>query len=166
MIDKGHRGLTLVEMLVVLGVIAVLAGFVVALTARVGNQSREKALDNAFALLNSALREYYEFKGEFPAQPVWDSGAAVLHVEEMLRRLRSVPACRRVLEQLSAAALTNELGAADTSELRDPWGTVMDYVHVPGDNFPELISAGRDKVFGTEDDISSKARRSGTVGQS
>jgi len=161
MAEKGHKGLTLIEMLVVLGVITVLAGFVVALTARVENQSREKALDNAFALINSALREYYEVKGEFPAQSVPDASAAVLHIEEMLDRLRSVPASRQVLDHVSAAALKDEAGVAGLPELRDPWGTVLDYIYVPGDSFPELISAGRDKRFGTADDISSKGRRSG-----
>ena len=161
MAGKGHKGLTIVETLVVLGIIMILAGFVVALTARVENQSREKALDNAFALLNSALREYYEFQGEFPAQPVWDPGVAVVHIEEAFLRLRAIPASRQILDQLGEAALTDTAGTDGVPELRDPWGTVLDYFYAPGDSFPELISAGPDKTFNTADDISSRGRRSG-----
>ena len=51
---------------------------------------------------------------------------------------------------------------ADSSELRDPWGTLLDYVYEyaggKGDTFPELISAGPDRQFGTADDISSKGK--------
>lgn len=156
--DKRGRGVTLVEMLVVLGIIMILAGFVVALTARVENQSKEKSLDNAFSLLNSALREYYEFEGEFPEQPEVDADRAVAHIEYMYSRLHAVPASRQILDRINATALTTELGAADVPELRDPWGTVLDYIYVEGDSFPELVSAGRDRTFGTGDDISSKAR--------
>ena len=33
---------------------------------------------------------------------------------------------------------------------------VIDYIYVTGDNFPDLVSAGPDKIFGTADDISNK----------
>jgi len=41
-------------------------------------------------------------------------------------------------------------------EIYDPWGMVLDYRYVPGDNFPELVSAGPDKIFGTADDINNR----------
>jgi len=33
---------------------------------------------------------------------------------------------------------------------------VLDYRYVAGNNFPELVSAGPDKIFGTADDISNR----------
>jgi len=36
---------------------------------------------------------------------------------------------------------------------------VMDYVYLPGDTFPEVISAGPDRQFGTGDDLSNKGMR-------
>ncbi len=157
---RNNDGLTLVEMLVVLGAIVVLASFAVALTLRIENQSKENALTNAFVLLGSALHEYYEVKGEFPPQADPSFADAVAHVEFMVRQLRSVPESRRVLDKLNPSLVKSEVGLPDVPELRDPWGTVLNYVYVPKmDSFPELISAGPDKRPGTGDDISNKGRR-------
>jgi len=153
------NGLTLVEMLVVLGVIMVLGGFVVVLTRRVDNQSKENAVANAFTLLGGALREYYEFRGAFPLQADRNPANALAHVELMVQELRSVPASRQVLEKLSPALVKSVAGVADVPELCDPWGTVLDYTYARNETFPELLSAGPDKRFGTADDISSKGKR-------
>lgn len=156
---RHNNGVTLVEMLVVLGIIIVLSGTVVTLTLRVDTQSKENALRNAFTLVATSLREYYEFKGQFPPQTERDSTKALAHVELMMQELRSVPGARQVLDKVSATLIKNETGTPDTMSLRDPWGTVMDYIYAPADDtFPELISAGPDKLFGTGDDISNKGR--------
>lgn len=162
--EHHNRAVTLVEMMVVLGIIAVLAGLVVTLTLRVDNQSKERALDSAFGLLNTALREYYEVKGRFPEQSARDAHDFALdHNEWMVKELRSVPDARAVLEQLNPATVKSLAGDPTIAEIRDPWGTVLDYVYEyadgKGDTFPELISAGPDRKFGTEDDISSRVRR-------
>ncbi len=67
-----------------------------------------------------------------------------------------MPESRKILGRIADSLVKNEYGTAETPEIYDPWGTVLDYRYVPGDNFPELISAGPDKVFGTADDISSR----------
>ena len=160
MTDQRHSGgVTLVEMLVVLGVIMVLAGIVVSLTQRVDSQAKENAVRNACAVVGSSLREYYDFKGQFPPQPERNPANALAHSEAMIQELRAVPASRRVLEKLDPAFVKGESGTADLRSLRDPWGTVMDYICTPENTFPELISAGPDRQFGTGDDISSKGRR-------
>jgi type II secretory pathway pseudopilin PulG len=174
MTDLRHNsGVTLVEMLVVLGIIMVLSGIVATLTLRVDSQSKENALRNAFALVGSSLHEYYDFKGQFPPQAeriVWQTqwtpqqydsylAKVLAHVESMVQELGSVPASRQVLDRVSSSLIKSEGGTADLRSLCDPWGTVIDYVYAPDDTFPELISAGPDKLFGTGDDISSKGMR-------
>jgi prepilin-type N-terminal cleavage/methylation domain-containing protein len=156
---RHHNGVTLIEMLVVLGVIIVLSSIVVSLTLRVENQSKENALRNAFALVGSALREYYESQGRFPLQAERNPANALAHMESMYQELRSVPASRQVLDKLSAAMVRSQGGTADLQAMYDPWGTVMDYICAPDDTFPQLISAGPDRQFGTGDDIISKGRR-------
>lgn len=152
---RNKLGLSLLEMLVVLGIIVVLAGLAIALTLRVENQSKERAVANVFALLRSALREYYEDAGAFPVQAERNYGNAPAHVELLYGALDSVPASRQVLKQVNSAFV--RVGStASAPRLCDPWGTALDYVYVPNDQFPELTSAGPDKKFGTIDDISSK----------
>jgi prepilin-type N-terminal cleavage/methylation domain-containing protein len=160
MTDLRHdSGVTLVEMLAVLSIIMVLAGIAVTVTLHVENQSKENALSNAFTLIGGALREYHEFTGKFPPQPERRAANALAHVELMYQELHSVPVSRQVLAKLDPALLKSEAGIAGVPELRDSWGSVLDYVYAPDDNFPELISAGPDRLFGTGDDISSKGKR-------
>ena len=157
--SRQNSGVTLIEMLVVLGIIVVLAGVVVTVTLRVDTQAKENALRNAFALVGSALREYYDTKGQFPPQAERDSAKALTHIEAMYQELRLVPAAQQVLDRLSPGVVKNEGGAADLRSIRDPWGTVMDYIYLPNDTFPEVISAGPDRQFGTGDDLSNKGMR-------
>jgi len=157
--SRHNSGVTLVEMLVVLGIILVLSGLVVTVTRRVDTQSRDNALRNAFALVGSALREYYEAKGQFPPQAEQNPANALAHVESMYQELRLVPAARQVLDKLASGVVKNEGGLADLRSMSDPWGTVMDYVYLPDYTFPELISAGPDRQFGTGDDMSNKGLR-------
>lgn len=143
-------------MLVVVGIIAVLAGLALTLTLRLDNQSKERAVANVFALLRSALREYYEETDAFPAQPERDYSKAAAHVELLYTQLDSVPASRQVLKQVNGAFVRVIASPTAVPRICDPWGTVLDYVYAPGNQFPELMSAGPDKRFGTADDISSR----------
>jgi type II secretory pathway pseudopilin PulG len=118
-------------MLIVVGVIALLATMVIGVASRIDNQSKEKGVKSTFALLEGALEEYKDFYGHFPG-----------HTGE----LYSIPNSRKILEKIgdSQAAIS------------DPWGMPLDYRYAPGDNFPELISAGPDRKFGTADDITNR----------
>ena len=158
---KRKRGLTLVEMLVVVGIIAVLAAMVIVATRRVDNQSGEQAVANAFAVLRSALREYYEFADEFPRQPdrTISSATALVHIQVMYAALDAVPACRDLLKGIDSILVQRNDKQPAMSRFYDPWGTPLNYVYVAGvDSFPELMSAGPDKQFGTTDDITSKGK--------
>jgi prepilin-type N-terminal cleavage/methylation domain-containing protein len=162
--SRHNRAVTLIEMLVVLGILLVLGGVVVTVTHRADNQSRENAVAAAFTVLKSALREYYEARDNFPVQSDPNSTGAATHMRFLMRELLDEPASRAVLEKLSPGMV--KTATAGVPDLRDPWGTEFDYVYIynstypkAGDNFPELISAGPDRKFGTPDDISSKGRR-------
>lgn len=158
MTDLRHNsGVTLVEILVVLGIIMALSGLVITVTLRVDSQSKENAVHSAFTVINGALREYYEVRGQFPPQAQRSPVDALAHMMGLYAELRSVPAARQVLDKLDPSLVKGELAGAWS--IRDPWGTVMDYLYVPGNTFPELISAGPDKQFGTGDDVSSKGKR-------
>jgi prepilin-type N-terminal cleavage/methylation domain-containing protein len=157
---RGYKqGLSLVEMLIVVAIIALLASMVISVASRIDTQTKEKGLDSLFALLDGALEEYKDFQGVFPPQPVKDFTAAAVHSEHLYQELYSVPASRKVLDKISDSLIQHKVDTGaipPVPEIYDPWGTVLDYRYVAGDNFPELVSAGPDKIFGTADDITSK----------
>jgi prepilin-type N-terminal cleavage/methylation domain-containing protein len=153
------QGLSLLEMLIVVGLIALLATMVISVASRIDNQSKEKGIESVFALLEGALEEYKEFQGDFPGQPVRDFTNAAAHSEYLYGELYSVPGSRKILEKISDSLIKNNFGTADSpAEIYDPWGTVLEYRYDPGDNFPELISAGPDRIFGNADDISNRKK--------
>jgi prepilin-type N-terminal cleavage/methylation domain-containing protein len=150
-------GLSLIEMLIVVGIIAILATMVISVASRIDTQAKEKGTKNLFTLLDSALQEYREFTGRFPEQLETDSANANIHTEYLYGELSSIPGVRKILAKLSSSSVVNKYGTAETAaELYDAWGTVLDYRYIPGDNFPLLVSAGPDKTFGTADDINNR----------
>lgn len=153
---KYKHGLTLLEMVIVVAIIALLATMVINVVTRIDNQAKEKGLANIFALLESALQEYHQYSGKFPEQLEKNYKNASAHCEYLYKELRSIPSSRQVLEKISDSLIRSNPGAVNMPLIYDPWGTVLDYRYVPGGNFPELISAGPDRIFGTSDDISSR----------
>jgi prepilin-type N-terminal cleavage/methylation domain-containing protein len=160
---KYEAGFTLVEMLIVVAIIALLATMVVGLAGRIDNQSKERALKSTFALLDSALQEYYEYTGEFP---VADNADPNLNSEILYAALDSVPPSRTILEKVNSSLIQNNFNPTAVPpipEIYDPWWPnnknkrrVLDYRYALGDTFPKLISSGPDRSFGTADDISSR----------
>jgi prepilin-type N-terminal cleavage/methylation domain-containing protein len=157
------HGLSLVEMLIVIGVIALLATMVVGIAGRIDNQSKEKLLKSTFVLLEGALEEYREYQGAFPVPPAGNFNSvaerAAAYSEYLYGALYSIPSSRKILEKISDSLIKHEVDSGAVSpvpEIYDPWGTPLDYRYVPGDNFPELVSAGPDRTFGNADDIKNR----------
>jgi prepilin-type N-terminal cleavage/methylation domain-containing protein len=157
---RQHKhGLSLVEMLIVVGVIALLATMVISVAGRIDAQAKENAVKNLFAVLEGALEEYKDFIGEFPRAMNTDP---YMNSEILYERLNEVSVSRKILEKISGSLIQNKYSPVGVSldesppEIYDPWGTVLYYRYAAGDNFPELVSAGPDRKFGTVDDITNK----------
>jgi len=151
------QGLTLIEMVIVVGIIAMLATMTIGLISRFDNQAKERGLTSTFSLLEDALQEYYEYTDGFPEQPEMDFTNAATHSEYLYQELYSIPDSRSILEKIKDSLIKNENGTTETPpEIHDPWGTVFEYRYSPGDTFPVLVSAGPDKLFDTADDIRSR----------
>jgi prepilin-type N-terminal cleavage/methylation domain-containing protein len=154
---KYKHGLSLVEILVAVSMIAILTAIVIGIATHIDNQSKERSLKSTFALLEGALQEYYEYTGRFPEQPEKNSDESSAHSQYLYSELSQIQESRRVLERIDESLIKNEYRPPDTSpEIYDPWGMALDYTYVTGDNFPKLVSAGPDKVFGNADDITNR----------
>jgi prepilin-type N-terminal cleavage/methylation domain-containing protein len=155
---KYKNGLSLIEMLVVVAVIAVLATMVIGVATHIDTQAKEKGIESVLTLLEGALQEYHEFTGSFPEQLEKNFVNAAAHSEYLYQELSSIPNSRKILETINNSLIENKYGTAQTPpEIHDPWGTALDYRYVRAiDNFPELISAGPDRNFNTADDISNR----------
>lgn len=153
---ESKYGMTLVEMLIVVAMIAMLATIVIAVAARIGSQVKEKGLQNIFSLLESALQEYYEYWNVFPDP---NKPPYLTHSAALYGQLQATPSSRKILENIDSSLIKNNPAAVGMPQIYDVWGILLDYRYVPGDTFPELISAGPDKAFATADDISSKKKK-------
>lgn len=67
-----RRAFTLIELLIVIGVIAILVGLVLAVTARVTNSGRESKTLDAIKVLTNSLTEYVAATGGIPGATVVD----------------------------------------------------------------------------------------------
>jgi len=138
---KSLSGFTLVEMLLVIGIIAVLLGAVLMRTKGFTDTARITATEQRIGTVISALRAYEANNGFVPSK---DQGLRAL-VEKPGGR----PEPRRWIKLL------------DEDQLLDAWRNEFAYM-VParkgGEDF-EVVSMGPDGKLGSEDDISSSDAR-------
>lgn len=218
--NRGFKtGFTLVEMLIVIGIIAILASMVISITSRIGTQAKEQLTENTFELINAALGQFqdygYNYRDsdydgfDFPPdcnglgkfdleQELGDALGAEVVIggvgvhdanysgsETLYFFLSRVPECRQTLEKIDGSLITDrdrdnrpmnitiDFGGEERTyqllRLVDPWGKTLRYSYYENDhedsdepdiderrNFPLIISAGPDGVFGTRDDITNR----------
>jgi prepilin-type N-terminal cleavage/methylation domain-containing protein len=58
-------GLTLIEMLIVVGIIALLTSLIVGVARRIDNQSKERLTENTIAIVNTALGQFEDYKYDY-----------------------------------------------------------------------------------------------------
>ena len=155
-----RHGFSLIETMIVVGLIMVLVTMVVLLAPGVSGQSAEQTLKGTFAVLDSALEEYHDYWNDFPEfifpnqdpnKPAYPTSSAALYGE-----LYRTPGCRKLLERISPKLIRNNPTVADMPEIYDPWGRRLVYDYGAGYTYPRLKSAGPDKAFNTGDDITNR----------
>lgn len=142
---KNHRssrrrvraGFSLLEMVIVLGIIAVIIGGAITVMGRVGDGAKRTRVSGDFNSVGAALRMYSTNNGRYPTT---QQGLQAL-VEEPT----STPRAKRWTKLMDEVPV-------------DPWQNEYGY-KFPGTHDPtmfEIISKGPDGIEGNEDDISSQ----------
>ena len=139
-------------MLVVVALVALLAAIMLGVAELMDSRSKDRALKATFALLDSALGEYYDYWDKFPDpnRAPLDPNGVWSHSAALYAQLNSTPGSREIVEKLSQTVIRNNID--NLPEVTDPWGTVLEYLYMPGETFPRLISAGPDKDLTTVGD--------------
>lgn len=184
-LNISQTGVTIIELLVAIAIIAILAVGMFTVGSRVNTQTQEKLTQTTIETLVTALEEYYDFYGKFPfdANENYDQtdlesdlGTVVngTHIDEyssseaLYYFLNKTPTSRKIVNSINESWLTNldegkddliiEIDSKDYPLIRiiDPWGSPFRYTYNKDDNFPVIISFGPDKFSNTDDDITSK----------
>jgi general secretion pathway protein G len=134
---RTRAGFSLLEMVIVLGIIAVIIGGAITVMGRVGDGAKRTRVSGDFNSVGAALRMYSTNNGRYPTT---QQGLQAL-VEEPT----STPRAKRWTKLMDEVPL-------------DPWQNEYGY-KFPGTHDPtmfEIISKGPDGIEGNEDDISSQ----------
>ena len=134
---RAAAGFTLLEMVIVLGIIAVLLGGSIALITSVPDGAKIQRVEQDFLAIGNALKTYKINAGSYPT------------TAQGLNALIDKPG-----GQPQPARWTQVMKKLPT----DPWGNEYDYLF-PGRKDPsefEIISKGKDGTEGGEQDFSSQ----------
>ncbi|MHB0945679.1 MAG: type II secretion system protein [Sedimentisphaerales bacterium] len=165
---KRQFGFTLAEMLVALVIIALMAAAAYVLIKPADDKGKIELTKSTVELLCGAIEQYHNFYNEFP-DPNSDIAGYFStdcdgkyedpnKAERLSYRLSLCPDSVAILNQINPKMVKNKDNADDILEYIDAWGMEFWYEYVKDEewNFPRITSAGPDKAFGTEDDITSR----------
>ena len=134
---RAAAGFTLLEMVIVLGIIAVLLGGSIALIGGIGDSAKIQRVRGDFQSFGAALQSYKINAGNYPT------------TQQGLKAL---------VEKPSSTPVPKDWTKIAERVPTDPWQNEYGY-KFPGSKDPskyELISKGPDGIEGNEDDLSSQ----------
>jgi general secretion pathway protein G len=136
----GTGGFTLIEVIVVVAVLAILAGALAPLIAARVDQARRFATEDHLEVIADAIRAYEQDVDAFPP----DTGDAVADLGELQADTLGAPGW-------DGPYLTAQWAAGDYA--LDAWGGPITYAYTAGAPTALLTSSGEDQIAGTADDI-------------
>ena len=159
-------GLTLIEVMVTISIIIILAALIWKMSGRLEDRLSEGRQKEAFAILDSALQEYYDAVGQFPSLVDTNSPADPrVNTQALLYQLNSLAETRVIVERLPKRQIQNQIDDNDPArpmpELYDVWNRPVWYQYTPAMTFPILRSAGVNGIFepntpGISDDVTNR----------
>jgi prepilin-type N-terminal cleavage/methylation domain-containing protein len=171
-------GLTLIELIIVVAIIAIMAAAVYVVRGPADKKANIELTKSTIELLCAALEQYHHFYNEFPDPngnlsspgyyPAGCGDSDPNNAEKLAYRLSLCPDAQVILNRI------NNMGSRDNKmtprmvkdrapadgypEYVDAWGMEFRYQYDKDEkwNFPLITSAGPDREFDTGDDITSR----------
>lgn len=135
--NRNRRGFTLLELLIVVGILVMLAAFALPSLLGTQKQAQQDAATAQIAEFENVLRTYQVQNGALPT------------TEQSLRALLEKPESKPVPKRWAGPYLTSD-------NTNDPWGNPYQYAY-PGEHNgakkPDIWSLGPDAEDGTDDDV-------------
>lgn len=197
---KSYRyktGVTLIEMLIVVAIIAILAALVITTAGRIEARANEQLTESTITIITAAVEQFRDYDYQYPdalysalkfpldcsdsnyvseTDIAYALGAAEpLNVdyspdEVWYYFLNKIPECRKTLDKIDASLKKNTtiITGNDGREyfflkIIDPWGKKIRYSYYydfplgqDSWTFPVISSAGPDRIYGNDDDITSR----------
>ncbi len=162
---KRHNGMTLLELLIVMGIIVIMVSMVFIATRGGWVDANTRLTRSTMSVLDGALEDYKEnntiglmfpipncyptidFNFPLILYPHEESNSASLYAQ-----LYAVPESRKAIERLDISQVNLDKKFNTYSVFFDAWGTPLDYRYQAGMSYPMIVSAGPDKNFTTLDD--------------
>jgi prepilin-type N-terminal cleavage/methylation domain-containing protein len=141
------NGLTLVEILVAIAIVALLAAGLYSVSQYVDRQAKVKLTESTIEILAAAIDEYYDFYNKFPDPADSYPAGCNLSIEKLYYKLGLAPNAKKILGHINPS-LIKDADGDDFPEVVDAWGTSFRYEYTQDDNFPVITSAGPDRKFG------------------
>ena len=135
--NMSRSGFTLLEMVIVLGIIAMIMGGAIFTMTKISDSGAITVVDGDFSSINNGLQSYKTNAGHYPSE---QQG-----LKALAEKPTSAPRPRRWTQIMDNVPI-------------DPWNNEYLYKY-PGTkdrSRPELICLGKDGLEGTEDDMSSQ----------
>lgn len=166
-IKNKNIGMTLLELLIVIGIITIMASMIFIATRSGWVDANTKLTQHTISMIDGALEDYRENNTSGLSFPNPDALATIAdfnsplnlyqyetsHSASLYAQLNMVPDVRKVLERFDNSQINLEKALNKYPIFFDAWGTVLDYRYVAGVNsFPVIVSAGPDKDFTKTDD--------------
>ena len=157
MIRKQNKnGLTLIEILAAIAIVAILAAGLYIAGSRAETQAKIKLTESTIQMLSAALEQYYGFYKSFPDPAASYPTGCTLSIEKLYYKLSTAPDAKIILNKINSS-LIKDADKNGYPEVVDAWGTAFKYEYTSGNNFPVITSAGPDKDFSkTDDNITSR----------
>lgn len=139
--QTGKRGFTLIELLAVIGIIIIIAGFVLTVIPGLQEKSQTKGTEALIGQLEIAIDQYYNDNRYYPATGIEPTG-----IEDLKKALSpSDPTAKRYIEF--------NKGELNGNNILDEWGNYLVYRNPGTQTYTtgsyDLYSTGSDGVTNT-----------------